>query len=137
MNGNSNSLAGYVELDQSAPEIAVISPEATIYTTNSIELSYSVNEECTQSYVLDSSVYAVNSTSLAAVTIQLNLSSGPHTIYVNATDPQDNIGISEIINFSIADENTAVIEIDAEPFWTGVTRVFFTVALIRTFSPGL
>jgi hypothetical protein len=83
------------------PEIAVVSPEKQTYNETSVSLVFTVNKPAVWlGYSLDGqeNVTITGNTTIAG------LASGLHNITVYAKDAFENIGISETITFSIAEE---------------------------------
>ncbi|MBC7130209.1 hypothetical protein H5T51_03170, partial [Candidatus Bathyarchaeota archaeon] len=89
-------------MDQKSPTISIISPENKTYTTNNISLKFTVDEP--------TSWIAYNLDGQANVTIEGNtflrqLPYGLHSIVIYAKDIAGNIGVSEKVYFTIAQES--------------------------------
>jgi len=92
-----------VGLDITSPSISIISPQNTTYTTNSINLQFTVDEETSwMGYSLDGQ----NNVTITETTLNLiELANCSHTLTVYATDTTGNTASSETISFTIAKEN--------------------------------
>jgi N-acetylneuraminic acid mutarotase len=91
----------YVPPDVTPPEIAVLSPENVTYYTVDVALNFTVNESVSSmSYALDGE----NFVEISGNTTLIGLPYGSHNLTVYATDVAGNIGTSETINFTIAEE---------------------------------
>jgi hypothetical protein len=90
----------YVPPDITAPEIAVVSPENKTYYSINVTLAFAVNEPTSgMSYCLDgANVTVAGNTTLAG------LSYGAHNLTVYAVDVAGNVGASETVSFSVAEE---------------------------------
>jgi hypothetical protein len=92
-----------VELPEwaSPPSVRLISPENTTYTSANVTLNFTVNKQTSwMGYSLDGQeTITINGNTTIA-----GLSSGVHNITVYARDEFENIGASEIISFSVAEE---------------------------------
>ncbi len=81
-----------------SPQISVISPNAMNYSTNNVTLSFMVNKPVNSTILqLDTQ----NQTVTGNCTLT-NLTNGPHSIKIYATDTFGNIGASQTITFNIA-----------------------------------
>jgi N-acetylneuraminic acid mutarotase len=90
----------YVPPDITAPEIAIVSPENKTYFTTDVALDFTVNEPVSSMrYTLDGETFEVSgNTSLSG------LAYGGHNVTVYAVDVAGNMGTSETITFSTAEE---------------------------------
>jgi hypothetical protein len=87
--------------DGAAPEIAVLSPENKTYYTVDVALNFTVNEPVfSMRYELDSET----AVAISGNTTLTGLSYGVHNITVYAVDVAGNMGASETISFSVAEE---------------------------------
>ena len=85
-------------LDTTPPEIFIISPQNTTYTTSSIPLTFTINEPVSWiGYSLDENA---NVTITANVTLT-GLAEGSHTIIVYAQDTSGNMGVSNKVYFTV------------------------------------
>jgi len=85
-------------LDKTPPEIHIISPENTTYSSSTIPLIFTVNEPVSWiGYSLDK---ASNITIMGNVTLT-NLTEGLHSIIVYANDTSGNMGASNEILFTV------------------------------------
>jgi hypothetical protein len=99
----------YVPPDITPPEITVLSPENITYHTVDVALNFTVNESgSSMRYTLDGE----NLVEISGNTTLTGLPYGSHNLTVYATDAADNTGVSETINFTIAEEP------EPEPFPT-------------------
>jgi hypothetical protein len=118
--------------DVTAPEIAVASPENKTYYTVNVTLDFTVNEPVSlMRYALDgeTAVEISGNTTLAGLAI------GAHNVTVSAFDAAGNMGASETISFSVAEEP------EPEPFPTvlvatasGVSVAIIGVGLLVYFK---
>jgi hypothetical protein len=86
-------------VDNVPPKIAISSPENKVYTTDSIALSFNVNEPTVwMGYSLDdkANVTITGNTTLA------DLPDGAHSITVYARDTSGNIGTSDTVYFAVS-----------------------------------
>jgi hypothetical protein len=91
----------YVPPDITPPEIVVLSPENRTYYTVDVALNFTVNESVSSMrYTLDDE----NLVEISGNTTLIGLPYGSHNLKVYATDAADNTGVSETINFTIAEE---------------------------------
>jgi parallel beta-helix repeat protein len=122
--GHSNIV--YFAVDTVAPKIEIVSPENKTYTTDSVSLSFTVNEETSWiGYSLDGQT---NST-ITGDTILKGLSEGTHTIAVYANDTAGNMGSSGTVYFSV-DTTLPIITIlspENRTYDTTVVPLSFTV----------
>ena len=94
--------------DDTAPEIAVSSPQNKTYHAVDVALEFTVNEPVSSlSYALDGE----NPVEISGNTTLTGLSYGAHNITVHAVDAADNTGTSETVLFATA-------EPEPEPFPT-------------------
>ena len=106
------------------PAVAVVSPENKTYNANNVSLTFTVNKPASwMGYSLDGqeNVTVTGNTTLAG------LSSGLHNITVYAKDEPENMGASETISFSVAEET--------EPFPTALVAT--TSASVAVVGVGL
>ena len=95
-----------VFMDNTPPTIEIISPQNIIYSTTSVDLTFTVNEETSWiAYSLDSQ----NNITISEDIILSGLSEGSHSVVVFANDTAGNTGTSYIVQFfvSITSEDTA------------------------------
>jgi hypothetical protein len=102
------------------PYICVGSPQNTTYTTTSVSLNFTVNEETSwMGYSLDGQ----SNVTLTETTLNLTeLVTGSHTLTVYATDTADNTAASETISFTIAKKD------ETPTFWTTTVIAIAAVA---------
>jgi hypothetical protein len=94
--------------DGVAPEIAVVSPENKTYYTANVTLDFTVNEPVSlMRYELDGETFEISGN-----TTITGLAVGVHNLTVSAFDAAGNMGVSETISFSVAEEP------EPEPFPT-------------------
>ena len=88
----------YFAIDLAPPNMSILSPENTTYTTTSIPLNFTINEQTSNiTYWLDG-----NKITMAAENTTLTgLSIGQHNITISAKDDAGNIGTSQTANFVI------------------------------------
>jgi hypothetical protein len=85
-------------VDATPPTVSVFSIENNNYTSSKIPLTFSSSETAGQlSYCLD----GLENVIITGNTTLTDLSNGPHTLTVYATDTAGNTGSSDIINFTI------------------------------------
>jgi N-acetylneuraminic acid mutarotase len=115
----------YVPPDVTPPEIAVLSPENRTYYTVDVALNFTVNEPASSmQYTLDGE----NLVEISGNTTLTGLPYGSHNLTVYATDAADNTGVSETINFTVAEET--------EPFPTAPVAAA-SVAIVAVVGVGL
>jgi hypothetical protein len=96
---NSSSVM-YFTLDTTLPSVSILSLENKTYHTANFTLAFTVDEPISlMSYSLD----GVNVTVTGNSTLT-GLSYGEHNVTVYATDIAGNVGVSETVNFTIAEE---------------------------------
>jgi hypothetical protein len=89
-------------VDTIAPAISVLSMENQTYTSADVPLSFAVNETTSQTaYSLDGQE---NVTAVAGNTTLTGLPNGVHNVTVYAHDLAGNIGASETVTFTVAEE---------------------------------
>jgi N-acetylneuraminic acid mutarotase len=111
--------------DGTAPEIAVVSPENKTYYTANVTLDFTVNEPVSSMhYKLDgeTAVEISGNTTIAGLAI------GVHNVTVSAFDAAGNMGASETISFSVAEE--------PEPFPTTLVAAA-SIAIVAVAGVGL
>lgn len=86
--------------DTTPPNIAIISPTNTTYSTGIIDLNYTINEPpswtgCT----VDDGAYIANATIAGNTT--LYVTNGPHNVQIFANDSSGNMGASQKIYFTV------------------------------------
>ena len=87
-----------VFIDITPPTIEIISPQNTIYSTTSVDLTFTVNEETSWiAYSLDDQ----NNITISDDTILSGLSEGFHSVVIFANDTSDNTGKSNVVYFSV------------------------------------
>jgi N-acetylneuraminic acid mutarotase len=90
----------YVPPDTAPPEIAVASPQNRTYYATDVALNFTVNEPASSMrYVFDGENLGVSGNMTLA-----GLAYGVHNVTVYAVDMAGNIGTSETISFTIAEE---------------------------------
>jgi parallel beta-helix repeat protein len=80
------------------PIISIISPENRTYTTNSLDLTFTINEE--PSWIGYSLDYQLNITITNNITL-VNLDGGTHNVIIYANDTSGNMDSSDKVYFSI------------------------------------
>jgi len=88
----------YFTIDTVAPKIELLSPENKMYTTNSVSLSFTVNEPTS---LIVYSLDGQKNVTINGNTTLVDLSDGVHTIIVYAADAAGNVGYSETVYFTI------------------------------------
>jgi uncharacterized protein YneR len=87
------------KVDTTPPTIMVTSPEETTYSTGSVFLEFTINEETTWiGYSLDEE----DNVTITGDSMLSGLSEGSHNIIVFATDYTDNTGASSTVQFTIS-----------------------------------
>lgn len=88
----------YFAIDLTPPNMSILSPENTTYTTTSIPLNFTLNEQTSNiTYCLDG-----NKITMAAENTTLTgLSIGQHNLTISAQDAAGNIGTSDTVQFAI------------------------------------
>ena len=114
-------------IDSTSPTVSLISIKNKTYTTNDIQLNFTVSEKCSQmEYVLDGTEKVPVEGNLT-----LHLPNGNHTLTVYATDEAGNVGASETISFSVdAPFPTALVAVVSEAF----AGAFLIVGLLVYFK---
>ena len=100
------------------PHITILSPETKVYNASDVPLDFTVNKAVSQiSYSLDGhhNVTAEDNITLTG------LSNGLHKVTIYATDTYGNMGASQTVNFTIANQ---------EPFPTATVIVVSIVTVI-------
>jgi hypothetical protein len=96
------------------PKIAVLSPVNQVFNESSVPLSFTVDKQTVWvGYSLDSQ----DNVTISGNTTITDLPNGLHNVTVYARDEFDNMGASETISFSVAEE--------PEPFPTALVAVAF------------
>ncbi|MGV8171645.1 MAG: S8 family serine peptidase [Candidatus Woesearchaeota archaeon] len=108
-------------IDQSPPEITVLSPISQIYTTNHISLRFYTDEFSKNSIKIDDNALTVlNNYSLMSgfviYDISIDLAGGMHNITIYSNDSLANAG-SKSVSFEIAKNNIMLSDIDV-PFFS-------------------
>ena len=84
--------------DTTPPIITIDSPEATTYSTSSVDLNFTVNEDTSWiGYSLD----GVDNVTISGNTTLDDLSEGSHSVIVYANDTTGNMGESNVVYFSV------------------------------------
>jgi len=87
-----------VFLDITPPTVEIISPQIITYSTNSVDLNFTVNEVTDWvGYSLD----GAENTSIFGNTTLTGLSEGSHSVIVYANDTAANTGESQVVYFSV------------------------------------
>jgi N-acetylneuraminic acid mutarotase len=97
-----SSATAYFTVDTSSPSIIVLSPENKTYFRTDIPLNFAVNEPTSWIH------YSLDTQEIVATegnTTLIGLSIGSHNLTVYAKDTAGNIGTSETINFTIAQQS--------------------------------
>ncbi len=134
INNNSISKSAYIVFDLVPPVITITSPQNKLYTTNTIELIYSVDERSNQSYSLDSGSEkdTGNLVPFKSVRVPLeNISSGNHSIKVIAVDDLGNRG-EEFVDFGIAGQNIRIENLSLEPYYRVGDNVTVSADVLNT-----
>lgn len=96
----------YFEVDTTAPDIAILSPENLTYATSDLQLTFLVNESASWiGYSLDD----LANVTIAGNTTLVGLSEGSHTVIVYANDTVGNMGISDIVQFIVVLPDITVV----------------------------
>jgi len=122
--GHSNTV--YFVIDTVAPKIEIVSPENKTYATDSVSLSFEVDEETSwMGYSLDGQA---NKTITGDTTLP-GLSDGMHSLVVYASDIAGNIGFSDTVYFTIDTTLPTITILSPENKTYGTTYVLlsFTV----------
>jgi parallel beta-helix repeat protein len=94
--------------DTTPPTLSILSPENTTYTVNDVPLTFTVSESTSWiGYNLDSQT----NVTVAENTTLCGLSQGLHNLIVLAKDTAGNIGVSEIIYFTIETQQEEAFQI--------------------------
>jgi len=88
-----------IEEDTIPPVITILSPENVTYSTSSVDLNFTVNEET--SWIVYSLDGASNSSEISGNVTLSGLSEGSHNIVVYANDTASNTGVSSTVNFTV------------------------------------
>ena len=114
-------------LDITPPSISIISPQNTTYTTTSINLQFTVDEETSwMGYSLDGQ----NNVTLTENILNLTaLANGSHNITVYANDTGGNMGASETIYFTVdnAPPVVSVLTPENKTYYAAEIPLNFTV----------
>lgn len=107
-------------LDTTPPNLSIVSPENKTYSANNISLTFYLDESAEWiGYCLDGRP----NVTISGNTVIPSLSSGSHSLTVYAKDAAGNIGTSEVIYFTIAQQS--------EPFpATLIAAVVVSIAVI-------
>lgn len=109
----SNTLVSTPPLDTTPPRISGVSIENKTYISNEIPLEFNIDENISKiTYSLDGQA----NVTIAGNTTITGLSSGAHNLTIYATDYAGNVGASETIPFSVAQETESQPE--PQPFPT-------------------
>ncbi len=113
-------------VDTVVPVVEILGPENTTYSTNSVQLTVSVNEPTSwMGYSLDGQA---NQTLQVASTTLSNLADGTHWVTAYASDTAGNSGASETVYFTV---NTQQPQPTGEPFsWIAVIAVVAVIAVL-------
>jgi uncharacterized protein YneR len=88
----------YFSVDTTPPTITIISPQNTAYSTTSVDLNFTVNEETVWiGYSLD----GVDNVTISGNTTLTGLSEDLHDLVVYANDTVGNMGVSSTVNFVV------------------------------------
>lgn len=119
--GNKVSYSGsYSVVDTSNPIVTITSPNSGTTRSTSVTLIASVTEYAETSYELDSGLPTSFFNGTSGTKSFTSLSSGSHTIYVNATDLEGNKGFSSItFNVDLAPDCTLSEEVTSACFCDG------------------
>lgn len=103
--GGSNFISKTIEvqesLDTTPPNIAIISPANTTYTTANVDLNYTVDEPTSWTgCTIDNGAYIANVT-IAGNTTLYQFTNGPHNIQLFANDTSGNMGASQKVFFTV------------------------------------
>lgn len=90
--------------DSTPPTITIQSPQNTTYTTTTLPLNFTINEQTTNiTYCLDG-----NTTTIPTQNTTLtNLSTGEHNLTITAQDAAGNVGTSQTVQFTITNPTPA------------------------------
>lgn len=114
------------KVDYAAPQIIVLSPVNGSYPVGDVELNFSVSEPVAwMGYSLDGQ----ENVTIAGNTTISGLSTGFHQLTVYATDTAGNMGASEAISFTIAEDDEPPIAKDDETPTT-LTAAVIAVAAV-------
>lgn len=129
IDSNATTLGSPIPEDSTPPTINLLSIENATYTTINTPLNFTVNEETSElSYSLDGN----DNITITGNCTLTELPIGPHSLTLYARDFAGNIGASQTVNFTIAEE--------AEPFPTavatasGVSIVVIVISLLTCFK---
>lgn len=123
--------SGIRTFDSTPPKITNISIENQTYNTTTIQLSFTVDKNLTQTaYSLDgkANITVAGNTTLTELTV------GTHNVTVYAWNEEEN-GASQTINFAIAERTSATVQpLKPFPITTIITTFSaFTVGCVLTF----
>lgn len=86
-------------IDSIPPQILVSSPQNTVYSESSVQLTFNINEPAS------SMSYSINGQTNVTISGNITLSwlpNGQHNLAVYATDNRGNTGVSQVIYFSVS-----------------------------------
>jgi hypothetical protein len=94
---NVGSASRTYTVDDTPPSITISSPTSSVYSTSDILLTFSVSEEADWiGYSLD----GANNITITGDSL-LSLSDGSHSVVVYANDTAGNMGVSDVVDFSV------------------------------------
>jgi fibronectin type 3 domain-containing protein len=117
------------------PEISILSPENTTYTTSTVPLTFTITKTASWiGYSLDSQV---NVTIIGNTTIT-SLSEGTHNVTVYANDTAGNMGSSDIVYFTVNPPKQFSFDFGtaSSPVETGYTRITSSTLYSVSFGYG-
>ena len=118
-------------VDLTPPTVSVLSPSNVTYAPSGMTLNFSVNEPTSwMGYSLDGKE---NITATGNMTLP-ELSVGQHMLRVYANDTAGNVGVSETVNFSIAEPETETFPTVSLAVVSGASAIALGVGLLVYFK---
>ncbi len=104
------------------PEISILSPENTTYTTSAIPLTFTVNKATSW---IGYSLHSQTNVTITGNTTLTDLSEGTHNLIVYANDTAGNMGYSNTVYFTVNLEMQFNFDFgtDSSPVETGYTKI--------------
>jgi len=116
----------YFTVDTILPNIEIISPENKTYAISSVSLNFAINKATSWiGYSLDDQM----NVTVSGNTTLLGLSDGPHTVIVYANDTVGNMGLSNMVYFTVdtVPPNIEVMSPENKTYATSSVSLDFTI----------